>query len=99
MSVCSKLRRRSLSGADGPHRLVRHRQRVRLRARDLAKSNTALPAQNALRQSAFALGQHLADADDRLEPSSQRSPQLAVNRLIGFAEILAAFGMADDHVC
>ena len=45
----------------------------------------------------FALRERFADADDGRESGFERGFHLAVHGFVGFAEILAALGVADDH--
>ena len=65
-------------------------------------ASPANPARELRRQDLFGLPrftllQALADADDGSQPGFDRGRGLLENRLVGFAEILAAFAMADDH--
>src|SRR5258708_30155563 len=49
-------------------------------------------------ESGFALLQHVSHADDWYQSSGESGLELAVNRVIGPAEILEAFGVADDDM-
>ena len=46
----------------------------------------------------FALLERLADADDRRQSGGQRGLDLLVDRLVGLAEELPTFAVAEDHV-
>ena len=62
-----------------------------------AKSARELRRQDVFGHPRFPLFQPLADADDGSQPGFERGRGLLENRLVGFAEILAALAMADDH--
>ena len=62
------------------------------------KARGALAAQNIFGEAGFALFQNFADADDGSQAGFQRGLELQVDGVVGFAEILAALGVADDDV-
>ena len=62
------------------------------------KGAQALAAQNVFGQIGFAFFQDFADTDDGHESRFQRGFQLEIDGVVGFAEVLAAFGMADDDM-
>jgi len=58
----------------------------------------ALAPQHVVRESSLPLFQHFAHAADRREPGFQRGLKTQVHGVIGFAEILAALGVANDDM-
>ena len=57
-----------------------------------------LAAENVFGQAGLALLQNFADADDGNQAGVERGQQLAIDRVVGLAEVLAALGVADDDV-
>ena len=60
------------------------------------ESALELAVEHLLGLAGFALGERFANADDRLEAGGKGGAELASDRFVGFAEKLAALGVADD---
>ena len=85
------LGRGGLPGADRPDRLVGdHEVVVGLEHADLA-------AEDVVGLARLALGQGLADAGDHVQPALQRGAAAPRDGLVGLAEVLAAFRVADER--
>ena len=91
------LGRRRATRADRPDRLVGDDDPVELLSVNRRQVGLELAAQNRLGLAGVALGLALADAEDRLQPGGERRRDLAGQRLVGLAEVLAALGVAEDH--
>src|SRR3954468_1528325 len=93
--VLRDLWRGDLAGPDRPDRLVGdHHPRDCLGVYVLERF-LDLVAKTPLRLAVLALVLELADTQDRLESGSQHSRQLALQRAVGFAEVLAPLRVAD----
>ena len=77
MGFGGHLRRCSFAGADGPDRLVRNDDVAGQIRCDTNQSLRRLPQQDFFRLAGFALGQQLADADDRDEFVFERGVQVS----------------------
>src|SRR6476620_5724935 len=91
-------RRRGPAGADRPDRLVRDHERADLLAGDGVEPSLNLAIEDGHRRAGLALGQRLADADDRNEVGGNRGADLPVHHLVGLAEQRPPLRVADDHV-
>ena len=98
MRLFGDFRRRGLAGADRPDRLVREDQRRHGRGGKSVEAARQLGRQHFFGAVAGAFGVGLADADNRLEARRERGLDAGVHGLVGLAEILAAFAVADDDV-
>jgi hypothetical protein len=96
VGLAGELGRRRFAGADRPHRLVRDDQPGSFLGRDFVEGAVALAAENIFGEAGFAFLQNFADADDWCQSGFEHGFQAKVDGVIGFGEILAALGMADD---
>ena len=94
MGVGGDLRRGGFSGADGPSRLVSDHQAGGFFGRDFIEGAQALAAQHVIGEPGFALFEDFSDADDRDESGLEGGFQLEVDSVVGFAKMLAAFGVS-----
>src|ERR1700690_2515702 len=98
MCVGGDLRGSGLSGADAPSRFVGAPQADRFLGRDLVEGAETLAAQYVIGEPGFALFEDFSYADDRDESGFEGGLQLEIDRVIGFAEVLAALGVSNDDV-
>ena len=91
-------RRRRLSRPDRPDGLIGDDHPVQLAGIDLMDRSADLAAQDFFRHAVFPLFLVLTNANDRHQMVLERSHQLLVHRLVGLTKVLAALGMAKDHV-
>ena len=99
MRVGGDFRRGGLAGADGPDRLVGdHDFGELLRASSRRCRFWNWLDQHGFGLAALALFQALAHADDRRQPEFERGLRALEHGLVGLAEVLPAFAVADDGV-
>ena len=84
------------AGADRPNRLVGDHQPADLLRRNAGQRAVELPADHFVRAAGFAIGQQLADANDRRQPGGQCGQQLLVHLGIGFLEQLPPLAVAEN---
>src|SRR5208282_3123467 len=96
--VGGHLRSCSLSGADGPDRLVGDYQADGFLGRNFVKGAETLAPQHVVREAGFAFFEDFSHADNGDESSFDGGLELEVDGVIGLAEVLAAFGVSDDDV-
>jgi hypothetical protein len=89
------LGRGGLAGADRPDRFVRDDDLADAVAVDVDDGGQ-LALHHFLGLPGFALGQRLADADDRRDAVRQRRLGLLGHQRVALAVVLAALGVADD---
>ena len=97
VSVRSHFRRGGLAGADRPNRLVRKQNTRELvqRSTHPGRLRTGVSGRHACGATSRSC-EAFADADDGREFGCERGFYFAVHGFVGFAEKLAALGMADD---
>src|ERR1017187_8882236 len=97
MGLSGQFRSRSFSRANRPNRLVRQQNTRELRRGQRAPAAFKLALENSLGKIALALAENLTHTNDRRKPFFERSLRLEMHGLVGFVEILPAFGVTDDH--
>src|SRR5579862_6863868 len=89
----------SFSGADGPDGLVGDDDwRGGFRG-DAGEGSGDLRLEHLFGFAGFAFGEDFADADDGNDAVLEGGVKLLVDDFVGFAEILAALGVADEGMC
>src|SRR6185437_10159106 len=81
-----------------PHRLIGNNDRLALRSCHTLKGLAHLPQQDLFHLPALALGQHLANANDRLQLMLERRQQFLVHRLVSLAKVLPPLRVAQNHM-
>src|SRR6185312_199318 len=87
-----------VAGAYRPNRFVGKHTTAQILGRHSPEGAFELVAQHQLNFVGLALGLGLAHADDGDQPCGQGRAHLALHGLVGFAEVLPAFGVTDDNV-
>ena len=87
-----------LARSDRPDRLVGNRDVRHVGGGEVGETALELDGENVVRLAAFALGEGLSDADDRLEFIFQSGFDALVDGLVGFAEVLSALAVTDNDV-
>ena len=89
---------RGLAGADRPDRLVSDNNLLDVLHSNALQRDLDLLADNLHGHILLALGQALANAQDRTQAVLQCNQNLLVASLVGFVEVLTALRVADDHI-
>ena len=86
-------------GPDRPDRLIGDHEaaRERLLRLDVGERTAHLPIDHVDGPTSLAVGQLLADAQDRSKPSVECPGDLPGDQRVGLAGVPPALGMADDH--
>src|SRR5207247_334256 len=82
---------------DGPDRLVGEDDLLHLRRRHAGEPGAQLTLDRREGESLAPLLRRLADAEDRREPVGHGGAELEIDDLVGLADLLAPFGVADEH--
>jgi len=83
-----------LAGTDGPNRFIGEDDPAPVG--DVGLHRGQLGEHNLLGAAGFPLGQLLSEAGDHLEPFCERKADLLADELVGLAEDVASFGVAED---
>ena len=84
--------------ADCPDRFVRDGQAGQGVSRHASQSLDELPVEHRFGLVGLTLVQSLADAEDHVEAGGQGNPYLLVDERIGFAQLVPALAVSEDHV-
>ena len=87
----------TLSSTNGPNRFVGHRTGHQRHDADFIQNGTQLTADHFNGLAGFALLQRFTNADNRHNTVIKCDLDLFSNRLIGFTEKRAAFGVAENN--
>jgi hypothetical protein len=93
-----ELWRGSFAGSDGPDWFVGDDKFASFFRRDSVEGAQALAAKHVFGQPSFSFFKYFSDANDGREAGFERGFQFEIYDVIGFAEILAAFGMSNDYM-
>jgi hypothetical protein len=98
MSLCGHVGCSRLSRSNGPDWLISNHHRVQSGGIDLVNGAADLLAHNLCCLASLPLLLVLPDADNRYQAMLEGSHELAVDRVVGLAKVLAPLRMAKDHV-